>query len=120
MTERNEREQRYSAFYTKLKSFLYYNSSFDVGGVARWGSRTTGNHRNDSDLDVIFWIRRDPQKEIVYPKLISEIKQHLKVHSDIGSDYNVIKIWDTKIKCDLVLLIEDKYRSQINQRRYNE
>ncbi len=56
MTVRRESEQMYSSFYKSLKNFLYYSLGERIGGVARWGSRTTGSHRDRSDLDVIFLI----------------------------------------------------------------
>ncbi len=120
MSERRESEQRYSAFYTSLKNFLYKNSGLPVRGVARWGSRTTGNHRDRSDLDVIFWIQANPSKESVYPGLVDKLKLVLKVNADIGRSYNVINIWKPGISCDLVLLMEREYRDQIARRRYVE
>lgn len=120
MAERREQEQMYSNFYNNMKNFLYNNSKFDVRGVARTGSRTTGQHRDSSDLDVIFWIKGNPSKTQVYPSLVAELKSGLKVHADIGSSYNVIKLWKTDIKCDLVLLTDSKYSAQLNSRRYQE
>ncbi|MGQ4876298.1 MAG: hypothetical protein ACP6IY_19730 [Promethearchaeia archaeon] len=117
MAVRREGEQRYSAFYESLKNFLYYNSGYNVGGVARWGSRTTGDHKDKSDLDVIFWIIGDPPKHEVYPQLIEKLKKILNVHADFGSSRNVIKIWKDWITCDLVLLTRSEYENQIRMRR---
>lgn len=119
MSERRQLEQEYSAFYYSLKNFLNYNSGFSVGGVARWGSRTTGEHRNRSDLDVIFWIHGNPSKREVYPRLVDMLKSVLKVNADIGGSYHAINIWKTDISCDLVLLTETEYLDQINTRRDN-
>ena len=120
MSERREGEQTYSAFYTSLKNFFYNSSGKNVGGVARWGSRTTGEHKDDSDLDVIFWIVGNPAKQQVYDDLIDKMKKTLKVNADKGSSKNVIKIWKKGIKCDLKLLTESEYREQIRTRRYSE
>ncbi len=120
MSIRREEEQKYSAFYKSLKNFLYNNSGYKIGGVARWGSRTTGEHRDKSDLDVIFWIVGNPSKQSVYPDLIDKLKRIFNVNADTGSSYNVIKIWIEGIKCDLRLLFESEYRTQVNTRRYSE
>ncbi|KKL84689.1 hypothetical protein LCGC14_1962210 [marine sediment metagenome] len=117
MSIRREEEQKYSAFYNGLKNFLNNNSGYNIGGVARWGSRTTGEHRDKSDLDVIFWIIGNPSKQIVYPDLIDKLKRILKVNTDTGSSKIVIKIWKEGISCDLRLLSESDYRTQINTRR---
>ncbi|KKL53370.1 hypothetical protein LCGC14_2276120 [marine sediment metagenome] len=120
MSIRREAELKYSAFYNSLKNFLNYNSGYKIGGVARWGSRTTGEHRDKSDLDVIFWIVRNPSKQKIYLALINKLKKTLKVNTDIGSSSNVIKIWKEGVTCDLVLLSESDYRTQINTRRFIE
>ena len=120
MSIRREEEQRYSAFYKSLKNFLYNNSGYNVRGVARWGSRTTGEHKDKSDLDVIFWIFGNSSKQKVYTEVIDKLKTILKVNADKGSSMNVIKIWKEGIKCDLRLLTETEYRTQINTRRYSE
>ncbi len=120
MSIRREAEQMYSAFYNSLKNFLYNNSGYKIGGVARWGSRTTGAHKNKSDLDVIFWIVGDPTKQKVYADLIDKLKKILKVNVNVGSSKNVIKIWKESITCDLVLLSRSDYKEQIKTRRYNE
>ncbi len=120
MSIRREAEQKYSAFYNSLKNFIYKNSGYNIGGVARWGSRTTGEHRDKSDLDVIFWIVGNPSKQKVYHDLIDKLKKILKVNANTGSSNNVIKIWKEGITCDLDLLSESDYRTQINTRRYRE
>lgn len=120
MSIRREAEQKYSAFYNSLKNFLYNNSGYNIRGVARWGSRTTGEHRDKSDLDVIFWIFGNPSKQKVYPNLIDKLKKIMKVNANTGSSNNVIKIWKEGITCDLILLSESDYRIQINTRRYSE
>ncbi len=120
MSIRREVEQRYSAFYNSLKKFIYNNSGYNIRGVARWGSRTIGEHRDKSDLDVIFWIFGSPSKQKVYPNLIDKLKKILKVNANTGSSNNVIKIWKEGISCDLKLLSESDYRTQINTRRYSE
>ncbi len=120
MSQRREAEQRYAAFYTSLKNFIYNNSDLSVRGVARWGSRTTGEHRDKSDLDVIFWVQGDPSKREVYPDLIEKLAKGLRVNSNPGTSYNVIKIWKPAIACDLRLLTEREYREQLATRRYRE
>ncbi len=120
MSIRREGEQMYSAFYNSLKNFLYHNSGYNVGGVARWGSRTTGEHEDRSDLDVIFSIFGDPTKQKVYTDLIDKLKKILNVNANLGSDRNVIKIWKKGITCDLVLLSGSDYKEQVRSRRYNE
>ncbi len=92
----------------------------NIGGVARWGSRTTGDHRDKSDLDVIFWIVGNPSKQKVYSDLVDKLIKTLKVNADTGTIGNVIKIWKRSIKCDLRLLAESEYRNQINTRKYKE
>ncbi len=120
MSIRREAERKYSAFYNSLKNFFHNNSGYNIGGVARWGSRTTGEHRDKSDLDVIFWIIGNPSKHNVYPDLIDKLKKILKVNANAGSSNNVIKIWKEGIICDLRLRSESDYRTQINTRRYSE
>jgi len=120
MSIRREAEQRYSAFYKSLKNFLYNNSGYNIKGVARWGSRTTGEHKDKSDLDVIFWIFGNPSKQKVYTDLIDKLKNTLKVNANTGTSKNVIKIWKEGLKCDLRLLSESEYRTQISARRYSE
>jgi len=120
MSIRREAEQKYSAFYKSIKNFLHNNSGYNIGGVARWGSRTTGEHKDKSDLDVIFWIVGNPFKQKVYTDLIDKLKKILNVNANTGSSKNVIKIWKEGIKCDLKLLTELEYRTQINTRRYSE
>lgn len=120
MSIRREAEQKYSAFNNSLKNFLYNNSGYKIGGVARWGSRTTGEHKDKSDLDVIFWIVGNPSEQKVYADLIDKLKKILKVNANTGSSKNVIKIWKEGITCDLVLLSELDYKEQIKSRRYSE
>lgn len=120
MSNRREAEQIYSAFYESLRNFLYNNSGLEVGGVARYGSRTTGTHKDKSDLDVIFWITGNPSKKNVYPDLIEKLKGVMRVNADIGGSYNVINIWKKDLSCDLVLLTESQYRSQLESRRFSE
>ncbi|MHA1272762.1 MAG: hypothetical protein ACTSQS_04945 [Promethearchaeota archaeon] len=91
MVINREVEARSSAFYKRLTSFLYYNSGYSIGGIARSSSRASGQHRDISNLDVIFWIRMDN---------------------------NVVKIWKKGIKCDLVLLPEFEYKIEIDSGRY--
>ncbi len=88
MSIRREAEQKYSALYNSLKNFLNNNSGYNIGGVARWGSRTTGVHRDKSDLDVIFWIIRNPSKQKIYPNLVDKLKKILKVNANTGSRVN--------------------------------
>ena len=120
MSTRREYEQRYASFWRSLKNFLQHNTKFSVSGVARAGSRREGTHRDKSDLDVIFAISGDPSKKEVYPSLVDLLKKVLNVNADIGSSYNVIKIWKNRISCDLRLRTESNFREQVRSQKYTE
>ena len=119
MSVRREFEQRYARFWRSLRNFMLNSAGFPVSGVARRGSRSNGTHRDKSDLDVIFAISGDPPKQNVYPILVERIKKTLKVNADIGSSYNVIKIWKS-IKCDLALRTQSQFLAQLNSGIYQE
>ncbi|MHA1283186.1 MAG: hypothetical protein ACTSQP_11835 [Promethearchaeota archaeon] len=118
MVINREVEARSSAFYKRLTSFLYYNSGYSIGGIARSSSRASGQHRDISNLDVIFWIRGDPSKTDVYMDLIEKLRSIMNLNANKGMDSNVVKIWKKGIKCDLVLLPEFEYKIEIDSGRY--
>jgi len=120
MSTRRTYEEGYASFWRSLKNFLLHNSGFKVSGVARSGSRREGTHRDKSDLDVIFAIAGDPSKRDVYPALVERLKSSFNVNADIGSSYNVIKIWKTQISSDLVLRSESDFRAQVRSQKYQE
>ena len=120
MAERREYEQRYSALRESLGNFLRHNSGFSVSAASLMGSRRTGIHRDESDMDIIFTIQGDPPKTAVYPKLIEKLEQVVKVHAEPGTSYNVVKIKDGPLKVDLVLKTEEEYRKQLHEQRYED
>ncbi len=120
MSIRREYEQKYASFWRSLRNFLLNNTNMGVSGVARAGSRRAGTHRNTSDLDVIFAISGDPNKQQIYPKLVELLRQGFNVQADIGRSYNVINIWKEGISCDLVLRGETHFRTQVQSQRYRE
>lgn len=120
MSVRREFEQRYAKFWRSLRNFMLNSAGFPVSGVARKGSRARGKHNDKSDLDVIFAISGDLPKQDVYPILVQRIKKTLKVNADIGRSYNVIKIWKSSIKCDLVLRPQTQFRSHLKQGNYQQ
>jgi hypothetical protein len=90
MSFRRQFEQGYTSFWRRLANFMRNSSGFPLSGVAHRGSRSTGQHKDKSDLDVIFAISGDPPKGEVYPLLVERLKKTLKVNADIGSRISLI------------------------------
>ncbi len=104
MTIRRQFDQRYASFWRSLANFMRQNTGLGIGGIARSGSRKRGNYRPTSDLDVIFWIPGDPDRDQVYPDLVQKFRHIFNVNANIGSSYNVINITKDELDVDLVLV----------------
>ena len=117
MSDRRELEQQASSLAKKIDHFLHKNTKLKIHGVARQGSRKEGAHRDDSDLDIVFAISGDPDKEEIYPDLSEKLEKIMKVQAEIGEDRNVINILKGKLDIDLVLLPIDKFETQIRNNK---
>jgi len=117
MSNRRELEHQASSLAKKIDHFLHKNTNLKIHGVARQGSRKEGTHKDDSDLDIVFAISGDPDKEEIYPDLSEKLEKIMKVQAEIGEDGNVINILKGKLDIDLVLLPIDKFETQIRNNK---
>lgn len=114
MATGREKDQKYSAKWKSLVNFMQKNTGLGVGSVAKAGSRREGTPTEYSDLDIIFFIPGDPSKEKIYLKLIELIPKNFDgAKVDFGKNRNVINLNLDDLEFDIVLLIEHKFRSQI-------
>lgn len=118
MSERRELEQRYKAEWNNIVNFMKNNTGFTLSGIARGGSRVKGTHRDDSDLDIIFSISRDPLKTEIYPILLKKLQENfLKNTIGIGSSYGVIKMSVGPLKFDIILKKLVDFNSEIQNNK---
>lgn len=123
MANRRMLEQQYSSLSGKINNFLRKNTGYVIHGVARQGSRKEGTHDDDSDLDIIFAIARNPAKQTIYPDLVEKLSNNMGLDASIGSSYNVINLQKGDLEVDLVLLTVNQFDSQCRSgryRRYND
>jgi len=113
MSKRRELEQQASSFAKKIDHFLHSNTNLKIHGVARQGSRKEGKHRDESDLDIIFSVSKDPDRDEIYPDLVDKISKILNVDASLGKHGNVINITKGDLEVDLVLLPIDTFENQI-------
>ncbi len=81
--------------------------------LAREDSRKEGTCRDGIDLDIVFAISDEPDKEKIHPDLSRKIEIVIKVQAEIGEHRNVINIKKGNLDVDLVLLLINKFESQI-------
>ncbi len=117
MSKHRELEQQASSFAKKIDNFLHKNTNFTIHGVARQGSRKEGTHKDESDLDIVFAISGDPDREEVYPDLAEKLKKIMNVQADLGENGNVINIKKGELDIDLVLLTKEKFEKQIRDNK---
>lgn len=117
MSNRRELEQQASSFAKKLDNFLYKNTNLKIHGVARQGSRKQGTHRDDSDLDIVFAVSKDPNKNEIYPELAESLTKGMNVKAELGANKNVINIKKGDLDIDLVLLSKDEFEKQIRENK---
>lgn len=117
MSNHRELEQQASSFAKKIDHFLYKNTNLTIHGVARQGSRKEGSHRDDSDLDIVFAISGNPDREEIYPELVEKLEKVMNVQANLGENGNVINIKKGKLDIDLVLLSMEKFESQIQKNK---
>ncbi len=117
MTDRRELEQQASSFAKKLDNFLHKNTNLKIHGVARQGSRKQGTHRDDSDLDIVFAVSYNPNKNVIYPELAEGIRNGLNVKAELGANKNIINIKKGDLDIDLVLLSTDEFEKQIRENK---
>jgi len=87
----------------------------------RAGSRRRGNHRNKSDLDIIFTVAGDPPKKNIYPMIASNLKYGFpRAHIEIGSSYNVINMKIEDLDFDVVLLTEEEFKKEVTEYELEE
>ncbi|GAH77643.1 unnamed protein product, partial [marine sediment metagenome] len=96
MSERRELEKRYSVEWKNIANFMKYNTGFRLSGIARGGSRVKGTHSDYSDLDIIFAISGDPVRTVIYPKLVSKLKENFPRNTVADVIYKRKKIKDKK------------------------
>lgn len=117
MSKRRELEHQASSLAKKIDHFLHENTNLTIHGVARQGSRKEGTHKDDSDLDIVFAISGDPDREKIYPDLAEKLEKGMNVQADLGENGNVINIKKGKLDIDLVLLPMEKFESQIQENK---
>ncbi|MHA1647251.1 MAG: hypothetical protein ACTSVL_06740 [Promethearchaeota archaeon] len=117
MSKRRELEQQASSFAKKVDHFLHNSTNHPIHGVARQGSRKEGTHRDDSDLDMVFSIAGDPERDEIYPDLIEKISKTLNVDASLGAHGNVINITKGDLELDLVLLPMSTFETQIRNNK---
>lgn len=117
MTNRRELEQQASSFAKKLDNFLHKNTNLKIHGVARQGSRKEGTHRDDSDLDIVFAISNDPDKDGIYPELVDKLIKGMNVNAELGANKNAINIRKEDLDIDLVLLSKEDFEKQIRENK---
>jgi len=82
----------------------------------RAGSRRRGNHRNKSDLDIIFTVAGDPPKKNIYPMIASKLKEGFpNAYVEIGSSYNVINMQIDGLDFDIVLLSQEEFEQEVEE-----
>ena len=114
MSTGREKDQRYSSKWRSLVNFMQHNTGLGVGGVAKAGSRREGTPTEYSDLDIIFYIPGDPSKEDTYSKLIELIPTSFEgATAEFGEERNVINMTLDDLEFDIVLLTENKFKSQV-------
>ncbi len=113
MAERREYAQRYKKLWKSLSEWLRNSSGWNVGGVAKEGSRREGDFKNKSDLDMDFWISEPYQKQKVYDDLIPKLRRDYEGSQvQKGRSKNVIKFAQNGLKVDIVLLPKKKFREK--------
>lgn len=117
MTNRRELEQQSSSFAKKLNKFLHKNTNIKIHGVALQGSRKQGTHRDDSDLDIVFAVSKDPDKDEIYPELVDKLIKGMNVKAELGANKNVISIKKGDLDIDLVLLSKEDFEKQIRENK---
>ena len=117
MTNRKELEQQSSSFAKKLDNFLHKNTNLKIHGVARQGSRKQGIHGDDSDLDIVFAVSKDPNKDEIYPELVDNLIKGMNVKAELGDNKNVINIKKGDLDIDLVLLSKEDFEKQIRENK---
>ena len=121
MSTGREKDQKYSAKWKSLVNFMQHNTGLGVGGVAKAGSRRAGDPTEYSDLDIIFYIPSDSSKEEIYTRLIELIPGNFEgASAEFGGDRNVINMILDDLEFDLVLLTENKFKSQVQSYKIEE
>ena len=116
MGERREYAQRYKKLWKSLSNWLKNSSGWKIGGVAKEGSRRQGTFKNESDLDMDFWISEPYQKQKVYDDIIPKLRKSYKGSQvQKGRSENVIKFAYNGLKVDIVLLQEKDCKKKINK-----
>jgi len=118
MISRREFEQRYAAEWNNIAQFMQNSTGFSLSGVARGGSRVKGTHLDDSDLDIIFDVSKNPPKKEIYPALLKKLEENFPKNTvGIGSSYNVIKMSLDPLRFDIVLKTLTDFENEIRNNR---
>jgi len=113
MAERREYAQRYKKLWKSLLEWLKNSSGWNVGGVAKEGSRREGDFKNKSDLDMDFWISEPYQKQKVYDDIIPKLRKDYEGSLvQKGRSENVIKFTQNGLNVDIVLLPKKQFREK--------
>lgn len=119
MAENQEMAQRYKKLWVSLSKWLKDKSGWNVGGVAKEGSRRRGDFNPKSDLDIDFWIAESYSKQTVYDDIIPKLrKQYPGSQVQKGGEENVIKFAYNGLLAELVLLRKKEFKKKIHLNKY--
>lgn len=118
MNMRKQTDQQFRKKWKSIRNFLYYNTGYELAGVARAGSRRQGDWKTSSDLDIRFAIVGNPSRSEVYPDLRNKLKKCFSTAKiRIGSSKKVINMKIGNLDFDLIPLSTTKFKQQIQNDR---
>ena len=87
------------------------SQNLNVAKIAKAGSRARQQYTSNSDLDVIFSVSGNPNKQNFYPRLEKVLKDNFPNDQvSLGSDKNVVHLYPSKGgKLDIVLLDSNEF-----------
>ena len=116
MTERREYAQQYKKLWKSLGNWLKNSTGWKVGGVAKEGTRRSGNFKNKSDLDIDFWISEQCMKQNVYDNIIPKLRSSYPGSQvQKGTSQNVIKFAYKGLKVEIILLPHEQFNEKVKK-----
>ena len=119
MNEYREYAQRYKKLWKTLSVWLKRESGWNVGGVAKEGSRRLGDFKPKSDLDIDFWISEPYDKQKVYDDIIPKLRRAYtgsKVQK--GGSQNVIKFAYNGLLAEIILVPHRIFDDKVKRNKY--
>ena len=106
-------EDYYKSKWKKIVNVLL-NQNLGISKIAQAGSRARHSHHQSSDMDVIFSVSGNPNKNVFYPELLRVLQNNFPNDNVFpGTSYNVVHLnISSGGKFDFVLLNEWDFDSQ--------